>query len=178
MPFRISSLVNVGIFTLLIILIGGFQTAFWYQLFGSVSAPLIWLNVIIYLILYRRPFPTIFTVYFFGLILCAFTAMPMKMMFFSLLFFFMFVYFFKTRVFWGGAGYYTMMCSGGALAYHLIYISLSSTLESNTVSIDIVDRLIQILVTPIFSFPIYQIMKKVDYLTLDPIDRETGGYEV
>lgn len=178
MSFRFSKLINITIFSVLVLLIGGFQTSFWYQLFGSVSAPLIWLNVVIYMILYRRPFPTIFVVYFFGLILCAYTAMPLKMMLFSLLFFFIFVYFFKTRVFWGGAGYYTMMCSGGALVYHLIYVAVSSVLEPNMVSASLVDRLIQILVTPIFSFPIYQIMKKVDHMTLDPIERETGGFEV
>jgi hypothetical protein len=173
-----SALFNfVGIFIVLFV-IAGLQTTFWYQLFGNVPAPLLWLNLIIYLILYRKPLPAILTVYAAGLLLLSFTGMPLKMMWSTLMILFALVYAIKSRVFWSGSGYYTIMCAFSAIAYHIIYVLVSYLVESNPVSFEIVDRLVQIVLTPSFAFPLYWVLAKLDKMTQDELMHESGGVEL
>lgn len=178
MKFQWSSVLNFLIFFALLILVAGFQCTFWFQLFGNVPAPLLWLNMIVYVTLYRKPFPAIFTVYAMGFVLLAFTAMPLKMMWISLLLLFTLVYGIKSRVFWSGSGYYTIMCTFSAVAYHLIYFFGSMVMEKNPASFEIIDRLVQIILTPSFAVPMYWVLSKVDKISQDELIHESGGLEL
>ncbi|MEK2688255.1 hypothetical protein [Bdellovibrio sp. GT3] len=178
MKIRWNATLNFFIFLTILLLVAGIQTTLWFQFFGNVPAPLLWLNLIVYLTLYRKPFPAIFTIYAMGAILLIFTAMPLKMMLFSLLILFTLVYGIKSRVFWSGAGYYTIMCGFSAVAYHLIYFLLSMVLEKNPASFEIVDRLVQIILTPSFALPMYWILARIDKLTQDELMNEPGGLDL
>lgn len=178
MKIRWNALLNFLALFALLLLLAGFQTTFWFQLFGNVPAPLLWLNLVVYVILYRKPVPAIFTIYAMGFILLTFTAMPLKMMWFSLLILFTLVYGIKSRVFWSGSGYYTIMCTFSAVAYHLIYFTGSMVLEKNPASFEIVDRVVQIILTPSFAFPLYWLLAKVDRVSQDELVHEPGGLEL
>jgi hypothetical protein len=89
------------------------QTSFWFQLFGSVPAPLLWINLLIYIALYRKPALAICVIYALGYVAISFTLMPLKMMFVNLAILFTLVYLIKSRFFWAGSGYYTIMCLFG-----------------------------------------------------------------
>ncbi|QDK38296.1 hypothetical protein [Bdellovibrio sp. NC01] len=178
MKLRWNFLLNFLILLAALLAVAGFQTTFWFQLFGNVPAPLLWLNLIVYVTLYRKPFPAIFTVYAMGFILLTFTAMPLKMMWITLLILFTLVYLIKSRVFWSGSGYYTIMCGFSAVAYHLIFFFTSLVLEKNPASFEIVDRLVQIILTPSFAFPMYWILAKLDKVTQDELVHEPGGLEL
>lgn len=178
MKIRWNALLNFLVFLAVLMLLAGFQTTFWFQLFGNVPSPLLWLNLVVYMILYRKPFPAIFTIYAMGFILLTFTAMPLKMMWISLIILFTLVYAIKSRVFWSGSGYYTIMCAFSAVAYHLIYFFGSMVLEKNPASFEIVDRLVQIILTPSFAFPMYWLLAKIDKVTQDELVHEPGGLEL
>lgn len=178
MKLRWTFLLNFLMLVAVLLAVAGFQTTFWFQILGNVPAPLLWLNVIVYVTLYRKPFPAIFTIYAMGFILLTFTAMPLKMMWISLLILFTLVYLIKSRVFWSGSGYYTIMCGFSAVAYHLIYFFSSMVLEKNPASFEIVDRLVQIILTPSFAFPMYWILAKLDKVTQDELMHEPGGLEL
>lgn len=178
MKIRWNLLLNFLIFLAVLMAVGGIQTSFWFQLFGSVPAPLLWLNLVVYIILYRKPMPAILTIYAMGFILLSFTAMPLKMMWVSLLILFALVYGIKSRVFWSGSGYYTIMCTFSAVAYHLIFFFTSMALERNPASFEIVDRLVQIILTPSFAFPMYWLLAKIDRVSQDELVHEPGGLEL
>ncbi|MFM6927523.1 MAG: hypothetical protein ACKOX6_03625 [Bdellovibrio sp.] len=178
MKIRWNATLNFLFFTAVLLLVSGFQTTFWFQMFGNVPAPLLWLNLIVYVTLYRKPFPAIFTIYAMGFVLLTFTAMPLKMMWISLLLLFTLVYGIKSRVFWSGSGYYTIMCGFSAVAYHVIYFLISMVLEKNPVSFEIMDRLVQIILTPSFALPMYWIMAKIDKVFQDELVHEPGGLEL
>ncbi|MNJ94628.1 hypothetical protein D3C87_123300 [compost metagenome] len=178
MKIRWNLLTNSILFFVILILIAGFQTTFWFQLFGNVPAPLLWINLIVYVILYRKPFPALISIYALGFVLLAFTAMPLKMMWITLLLLFTLVYGIKSRVFWSGSGYYTIMCALSAVAYHLIYFVTSMVIERNPASFEIVDRLVQVILTPSFAFPMYWVLSKIDKLTRDELVHEPGGLEL
>lgn len=178
MKFRWNSLLNILFIFLFLMLLAGFQGTFWYQLFSTVPAPMLWLNLLVYVMLYRKPFPAVFTVYAMGFVLLAFTAMPLKMMLISLAILFTLVYGIKARVFWSGSGYYTIMCTFSAVAYHLIFFFTSMIIEKNPASFEIVDRLVQVILTPSFAYPIYWVLAKIDKLSQDELYHESGGLEL
>lgn len=162
----------------LLTFVSGFQTTFWFQLFGNVPAPLLWLNLVVYVVLYRKPLPAIFILYAMGFLLLAFTVMPLKMMWVTLLLLFALIYGVKTRVFWTGPGYYTIMCVFAAVAYHSLYFLSSFVLERNPASFEIIDRAVQIILTPSFAFPMYWAVAKFDRATQDDLIHEPGGLEL
>lgn len=178
MRTRWNSILKYLVLFSVLFFLAGFQGTFWFQIFGNIPAPLLWLNLVVYVMLYRKPFPAIFTVYAMGYILLAFTSMPLKMMWLSLLVLFTLVYIIKTRVFWSGSGYYTIMCAFSAVAYHLIYFFGSMVVEKNPASYEVVERLVQIILTPCFAFPIYWCLSKFDKLFQDELIHESGGLEL
>ena len=103
----------------------GLQTTFWFQIFGGLPAPLFWLNLVLYLVLFRKSFEGILTIYFVGLILRSFTALPLGMILISLLIIFGLVSFVKKRVFWPGSKYFFMASIGAAVTFHLLSYFLS-----------------------------------------------------
>lgn len=178
MKIRWNLILNFLVLFVSLILLAGIQTTLWFQLFGNVPSPLLWLNLAVYVILYRKPFPAIFTIYAMGFILLAFTAMPLKMIWFNLLILFLLVYGIKTRVFWTGSGYYTIMCAFSAVAYHLIYFFTSLVAEKNPASFDILERGVQIILTPSFAFPMYWVLSKIDRISQDELMHEPRGWEL
>lgn len=178
MKIRWNIILNFLVLFAVLIVTAGLQTTLWYQLFNDVPSPLLWLNLIVYVILYRKPYPAIFTIYAMGFVLLAFTAMPLKMMWITLLVLFTLVYGIKTRVFWSGSGYYTIMCAFSAIAYHVIYIVSSMVMEKNPASFEIVDRIVQLILTPSFAFPMYWVLAKIDKISQDDLVHEPGGLEI
>ncbi|MNY83103.1 hypothetical protein D3C86_2256380 [compost metagenome] len=64
------------------------------------------------------------------------------------------------------------------MAYHLIYFVTSMVIERNPASFEIVDRLVQVILTPSFAFPMYWVLSKIDKLTRDELVHEPGGLEL
>lgn len=178
MKIRWNLILNFLILIAGLILLAGMQTTFWFQLFGNVPSPLLWLNLVVYVALYRKPFPAIFTIYAMGFALLAFTSMPLKMMWINLLILFILVYGIKSRVFWTGSGYYTIMCAFSAVAYHVIYFLSSILIEKNPASFDLLERIVQIILTPSFAFPMYWVLLKIDKLSQDELMPEARGWDL
>lgn len=178
MKIHWNTLFNLSLIFAMLIFLAGFQTTFWFQLFGNVPSPLLWLNLVVYMILYRKPYTAILMLYAMGFVLLAFTAMPLKMMLISLLILFTLVYLIKTRVFWSGSGYYTIMCGFSAVAYHVIFFLASMILEKNPANLELLDRVVQIVLTPSFAFPIYWVLSRIDKATHDELLGQPGGMDL
>jgi hypothetical protein len=159
---------------LLVIFLAAFQTTFWFQVLGKFPSPLIWLNVVTFLALYRNPFNAIFMIYLIGYTLCRFTAMPFALMSTSLLLLTSLILLVKKRVFWPGSGYYWMACLFSSFSFQLCYIISSHFIENQATEILFFDRLIQIMITPLFALPIYWIMNKIEKISDKEIAMESG----
>lgn len=178
MKLNLHLFFNFLLFALLMTVLCGFQTSLWYQLFGGVPAPLLWINLILYVALYRKPFVAIWVIYALGFIAASFSAMPLKMVFVTLFILFALIYAVKSRVFWSGSGYYTIMSIFTAVAYHVIYYTLSQILEPNSATLLPVERLVQIILTPSFAFPLYWLLARIDHWTHCEVLQESGGVEL
>lgn len=178
MKIRWSKVFNFVLLLIVLVFLAGFQSTFWYQLFGTVPAPMLWLCLIVYVILYRKLYGALFTVYIMSLVLMGFTVMPMKMLLMTLLLVFLILYSIRSRVFWEGPAYYTLMCCIAAFSYHSIYFFSSWLAERNSAPLEFWDRSLQLLLTPAFCIPMYWLITKIDKLTLDEMTTETRGYEL
>lgn len=159
-----SAVFHFGIIFIFALLLAGFQTTFWHQIFGAVQPPLLWLVVFTYLALYRSGMTALFQLTMLVLMLAAFTAISVKTFYVGLLIYFMVIYILKSRIFWSGPGYFLLVCSVGSVAFHLIFFVLALFLEKTAVDVMFLERLTQVLLTPAFAFPIYWIMVAVDDL--------------
>jgi hypothetical protein len=175
---RWSKLINFMIMLLLLVILSGFQSTFWYQLFGTVPAPMLWLCLIVYIVLYRKLYPGLFTVYVMAMALTGFTVMPIKMLLVCLLLVYLILYSIRSRVFWEGPAYYTIMCTLACFSYHLIYFVTSWILERNPAPASFVDRFIQLALTPAFGIPMFWLLTKIDKLTRDDLSLESGGLDL
>jgi hypothetical protein len=175
---RWNKVLNFLLLMILLVILAGFQSTFWYQLFGTVPAPMLWLCLIVYVTLYRKLYGALFTIYVMSLVLMGFTVMPMKMLLLTLLLVFFILYSIRSRVFWEGPAYYTLMCCVAAFSYHAIYFFGSWMMERNSAPLDFWDRIIQLVLTPAFCVPLFTILSKIDKLTLDELTTETRGYDL
>lgn len=147
---------------LVLILACGVQTIWWPSLLGSFPAPPLWLLVIVWLSVYRPRPSTILLIYACGWMASAFTAMPLKMMFFSLLALHLLISSARERVFWSGASYFLLAAVCSTTVFHLLYIVLSSLLEPVRSALLPFDRLLQILLSAPFGLLIYSIMNRLE----------------
>jgi len=175
---RWSKLLNFFVMMLLLLLLSGFQSTFWYQLFGSVPAPMLWLCLIVYVALYRKFYPAIFTIYIMAIALTSFTVMPIKMLLPCLLAVYLILYSIRSRVFWEGSAYYTIMCTLAAISYHVIYFIGSWLIERNPAPINFLDRVVQLALTPAFGVPMFWLLTKIDKLSKDDVPFESRGLDL
>lgn len=175
MKIHWNKLLNFLLLLLLMTVLAGFQNTFWYQLFGTMPTPMLWLCVIVYVAVYRKLYPALFTIYILGLALMGFTAMPIKVLLVTLLTVYFVLYTIRSRVFWDGPIYYTMMCAVAAASYHVIYFFLSWMIEKNSAALNLWDRLIQIILTPAFGVPLFWLLTRIDKATWDDSSMESGG---
>jgi len=165
------------IFTILI----GAQTSLWPQIFGVIPSPLLWLTMVVYVAIHRPPFHGIFFCYFLGYLMLSFTAAPLKMIWTPILVCYVTVFLIRDRFFWQGSGYLALMTLFASSLYHLTYYILSHMVEENTTTILFFDRFTQIILTPIFAFPLYVLYRRIDRIGAEDIYRpetQSGGHEV
>lgn len=173
-----NKLFNFLFLILAMVLLAGFQNTFWFQLFGSVPAPMLWLCLVVYVTLNRKLYRGLFTVYVLGLAIMGFTVMPMKMLLISLFLVYFILYSIRSRVFWEGPVYYTIMCTLAAFSYHVIYFFHSWIFEKNPAPVDFLDRFVQLLLTPAFCFPLFWLLTRIDKMTSEEMTPESRGLEL
>lgn len=177
MPAIRFNFVNLILLLLTALALSGLQTTFWFQVFGSLPAPLLWLNLVLYLILYRKPFEGILTIYLIAIFLLPFTAMPLGVFSLSLLIIFLIMNFIKKRVFWPGPRYFFIASVGIGICYHTSYFLVSKWFEANPATFSFFHRFFEIVFTSLSSVPIYVSLSWLDHVTHKETLPESGGLE-
>lgn len=165
MPQIRFNLINLIVVILLGLILSGLQTTFWFQIFGSLPAPLLWLNLALYLILYRRPLEAILTIYLLALFLRPFTAMPLGVIWLTLFVVFAAVSFVKKRVFWPGTKYFFIASLGASVTYHVSYFLISRWVDDNPATFSFFHRFFEVVFTALTSIPLFVVFSAVDRLT-------------
>lgn len=174
--FRFNYL-NIIAFIAMTLICCGLQTTFWFQLFGALPGPHLWLNLLLYVILYRKPIEGIFTVYFLALFIKPFTAFPIGYLWLTLLMVFSIVYYAKKRLFWPTLKYFVIASLGTFLVFQISFYSISNWFESNSASFSFFHFFFEMVFTAITSAPIYFLASGADRWTEKQIIPEGGVTE-
>lgn len=159
-----SSVLHFTLISMLGILLAGFQTSFWFQMFGAIAPPLLWLVMFTYIVIYRTGWAALLQLVVLGMLLAHFSGAALKVFYLCLLSYYCLIYFIKSRIFWSGAGYFLMMCAVGSVAYHLIFTVATIVIERSHPEWLLLERATQILLTPAFAFPLFWLMQRLDSL--------------
>lgn len=165
MPQVRFNFINLLVVILLSLVLSGLQTTFWFQIFGSLPAPLLWLNLVLYLILYRKPMEAILTIYLVGLFLRPFTAMPLGVLWLTCFVVFCLVGFVKKRVFWPGTRYFFVASIGISISYHIAYFFISRWFETNPATFSFFHRFFEVVFTALTSVPLFVTFSFLDRVT-------------
>ena len=168
-----NSIFNLILLFIVAALLCAFQTTFWYQITGGATAPQLWLNLIIYLILFRKPFEGLITIYLLAVLFRQWTAMPLGVMWLTFLIFQMIMTFLKARVFWPGTRYFVLASAVGVFVYHIIHYALSRFIEPHPAPLQFLSFLLEAVLTPIWAAPIYWLMSSVDSWTKKDLAADT-----
>ncbi len=153
------------------------QTTLWYQLFGSIPGPLLWLLIICYINIYKKPTEGILLNYFLVIQIYFFGWLPIGFLWFLILILFGITMFIKKRIFWGGPRYFLYASTLSVVGYQILYLLCSYFFESISVrELDLFERIFQIILTPLFSVPVYNFMKLLERWTDQVPLLETGEY--
>lgn len=169
---------NFFLIAIVFLLIGGIETTIWIQFFGQIVSPMLWLSVVAYLILYRPSIVGVLYIYFCSLMISGFSLMPLKMILLPMLALFMILQFIKRRVFWSGASYFVIVTFLSVIFYQGIYMIMSHWLESNPAQGEWGSRFLMLLLTPLFSYPVYMILSQIDRWTHSEHLQDSGGLEL
>lgn len=167
----------LGLIVILLFL-SGFQTVFWYQVIGPLSPPLLWLCMINYVILARREPQSLLLVYVLALTATGMSSVGIGVFLTVLFIYYWIVVLFKDNFYIDSVSYFVLLSLGGATLFHVLFYILSHFIESQPTQLLFFDRMTQILLTPVFSIPVYWILKKWEKVTKAPeIYMDTARYE-
>lgn len=159
-------ILNTSILFLILLFVTGIQTTLWFQFFGQFPPPHLWLIVIVYVILYRGARLSLFLTYLMGFSVLSLTATSMGMLFVNLLILYAIISTLKSRFYWGGVGYFSLMCLIASFLFHFVYLVTSMIFEHQMAEILFWSRLGQGLLTPVVAIAFYPILKRLDQWTL------------
>lgn len=163
---------------IIMIICSAFQTVFWFQLLGHLAPPLLWLSVINYVILARRAPQALFFVYLLAVAAGTLSATSLGLLMIVIFFYYWLVLLVKNNFYIESTSYFVLINFGGAVAFHVLYFACSNLIEDNPTKLLFLDRITQILLTPIFSVPMYFLLKKWEKFTKAPeIYMDTARYE-
>lgn len=163
---------------MMMLLACSFQTVFWYQVFGHLSPPLLWLSVANYVILSRKAPRSLFWVYLLVAVASIFSSTSLGHLWMVIFIYYWAVVVFKNNFYMESTSYFVLINFGGSFLFHVLFWVTSLLLEANPTKILFMDRLTQVLLTPLFSIPIYYFLKKWERVSKAPeIYMDTARYE-
>ncbi len=168
---------NLILIVLLTLTFCGLQTTFWFQLFGALPGPHLWLNLVLYIILYRKPIEGVFTIYFLALFIKPFTAFPIGYLWLVLLCVFAVVYYAKKRLFWPTLKYFIIASLGTFLMFQFSFYVISNWLETNPANFSFFHFFFEMIFTAITSAPVYFLASWADKITQKETIPESGVTE-
>ena len=166
MKERLLHLANVLLFVLAALVLASLQTSLWFQIFGYFPGPALWIPCLIYVALFRPTLEAIIFAYLAGFALSTMTAMPEGLLMAVCLGLVLTAQLFKQRIYWSGSSYLMMTCGLAALMFHVFHWALSYVLGDHPLtSPNVMDWLIEALLTPLAAPPLFPLFKWFDKIT-------------
>lgn len=170
-------LLNFTLVALTTLILSGFQTVFWFQVVGNVPAPLLWLNIVIYLVLYRDFIPALIIAYALALFIVPFSSIKIGEIWMLLFILTCIVNFGKSRLFWPSTRYFVIASFFSTLIYHVCSFIISRIFDANPVGINFYSRFMELLMTPLWAAPVFWLMTYIDQISLAKYSDRGASHE-
>jgi hypothetical protein len=157
-----NSVLNISFVTGFFLACCSIQTILWYQLFGQAPAPLLWVLITLYILITRETYSALMIVYFLTFLASRFSTVTLGYLIPSMAMLCAFVLTFRSRIFWRGSSYFFLVGSHGLLLFHVLSTFVSLIVESNSTGFLFIDRVVQIMISIGFIFPIFSTMRWID----------------
>lgn len=166
---HLRTFLKLSIFALFFFLGCGFQTSFWPNLITAIPSPQIWLIMILFITIRWNSINYIFYIYFLSYCLTLFAELPLKMLWTPLFITYFILVSIKKRIHLSGVFAFILLSLAGSLIFELSCYFLSGIVESTPTTAMFFDRLLQILVNFIFSYPLYFLLETLEK-SLQPVE--------
>lgn len=129
-------------------------------------SPQVWLITLMFITIRWKSIYNIFFIYFLTYCLTAFSDIPLKMLWCTWPVIYFSLISVKNRIQLGGVLSFILFTFAGSFLFEAGYYIFSDMLEATPTMVMPVDRLLQILMNFIFSYPVYFVLSFADRLTL------------
>lgn len=160
--------------------LGGLESTLWYQIFGYTPAPNLWISILVFWTLYRKPIESLIMVYLLSICVNGMSVVSGPLILITNATIFMLLYWTKKRIYTSGVSYFMLLCSGSSLAFLILSPFYSFLFDSeHLVTPDFWNWLMTPILTfgfSVFIFPFYLLLDKISKKQL-PVEMEAAAYE-
>lgn len=169
-------LLNYLGFTFMTVLFAALQSSLWLQLFGYTPPPYLWITIVNYWVMFRRPGRAMIMTYIVAYVLFAMSGMPLNIIFSILIINFTILYFIRDRVLWTGPTHFMIACGGSAFLRPLSTALSTVIFEPHPfLEFHFFSWVTSALFTALAALPIYYVLMFIDRLTLQDAPRDTSS---
>ncbi len=157
---------NLLLFVMAAMVLASLQTSLWFQIFGYFPGPALWIPCLVYIALFRSTLEAVLFSYVMGVALAAMTTMPEGLLMIVCLALILSTQILKSRIYWTSSSYLMMVSGIAALSFHLFHLIASYIIGDHPLtSPNIMDWLIEALLTPLAAPPLFPIFQWFDKVT-------------
>ena len=168
---------NVFMLFVIALLCLGIQSTLWFQITGGAPSPQLWLNIVLFVILFRRPRKAFFIAYGLGWLASSFSSAPLSLMLPALCLTVGIGIFLKSRFFWTNTRYFILASFATNLIFQFSTSLISYLFGKSMIPLFSFDRVIELILTPLFAAPIYWTFVLLDRWMDQDMVAETAGAE-
>ena len=176
MQQRWKDLINFAVFALFTVIVCGFQSSMWFQFFGYVPAPQLWLGVLAYWTINRKLWEGAVMIYIITLIVSSQSAVPPAILLTICVTLYVLGLTIKQRVYFPGPLYFMLMTAFYSFVFPVFHYFVSFLIEDNPVSSFYFFRWLSTWVlTGLFAFPLFFLVEWLDKKTQKEKLVDIGG---
>ncbi len=169
---------NIIAHTVVACILVALQCSFWFQVFGQLPPPQIWIPILVFWYIYRGLSEAIIMAYVMSLLLSAFTVMPFGQLLLVAIVLLLLVRALRARIYWAGVTYFVLISAVVATSTPLIFLVTSWLTRSPSTHIHLLDWTLSLLLTTALSLYMFRLLNSLDRLTQWSPDFNLGEAEI
>lgn len=158
-------------------LVTGLQTSVWLNVMGWFPSPQLWLIILTFAVVHRPLWISISFGYLNAIVLSGFTAWPFEKFLLASMIIVGISHLVKDRIYGSGPNYFLALCGFNALVFQFSYIVIGYFLEgADLARFNPFDATLSPLLTFLFAYPLYKVLKFFDRITHQEQDMDPGRH--
>ena len=170
-----NQLINLFAVVLTTFILCSLQSTLWPVFFGATAAPLPWLGIMLYMVLFRKPVQALFINYGLCLVVHAYTADPLGQLLPTIAIVTASGSYIRRRLFLPSTRYFVMAMFLFSILFQTVLFIMSQILEDNPAHVFFFHRILSSLMTALVAAPLYWFLSGLDHFTDVEVVPESSG---